>query len=187
MLVSTCDQVSDPRDTVAFEAGDAELRHTIAVLEELLTQSIGLCTLYRNARWQTADIQYRRLRQLFDLHYKEQHRLVDVLIDRIRTLGGGRQIFARHFLQDTQFACALRSNKAAGHLLNELLDAHESVLITGRPKGSGTNVQWTHDFAIGQVVLANDAQSSSISDQLVDFEPAQSLLRRQEGAAPHCE
>jgi starvation-inducible DNA-binding protein len=165
MLVSTCDQESDPRDIAAPGDGDAKLRHTVTVLEELLAESICLRDLYRNARWQTADIQYRRLRQLFDRHYKEQLDLVDVLMDRIRTLGGGRQVFARNFLQGTQFACALRGNNGARHLLNELLDAHESVLSTGRGKGSTMNTQWAQDFALGQAVLVNDAQSSSISDR----------------------
>lgn len=178
MLVSTCDQVSDPQDTVVSTDGDASLRHTIAVLEELLAQSIGLRDLYRNARWQTADIQYRSLRQLLDRHYKEQLHLVDVLIDRIRTFGAGRQIFARNFLQGTQFACALRGNRAAGQLLSELLDAHESVLNAARPNGSGRNEHWAHDFAVGQVVLTNSAQSSSISDQLMNFEPRQRFLTR---------
>ena len=185
MLVS--DQKIDPRDTVSSADGDANWRHTIAVLEELLAQSICLRDLYKNARWQTADVQYRRLRQLFDSHYKEQLHLVDVLIDRIRTLGGGRQIFARNFLQETQFACALRGNKAAGHLLNELLDAHESVLSTGRPNGSAMNALWAHDFALGQVVLTNDAQSSSIAEQLADCESRQKLPRRHASAAPDCE
>jgi starvation-inducible DNA-binding protein len=187
MLVATSDHVSDPRDAVACANGDTELRHTIAVLEELLGQSIYLRDLYRTARWQTADIQYRRLRRLFDRHYKEQLQLVDVLVDRIRTLGGGRQEFARNFLQGTQFACALRGGNAAAHLLNELLDAHESVLSTGRANGSVMNAQWAHDFATGQVVLTNDAQSSAISDQLVECEPRQSFLRRHAGAAFDCE
>jgi DNA-binding ferritin-like protein len=84
MLVSTRHQASDSRDTVVSADGDAKSRHTIAVLEELLAESISLRNLYRNARWQTADIQYRVLRQLFDRHYKEQLHLVDVLIDRIQ-------------------------------------------------------------------------------------------------------
>jgi DNA-binding ferritin-like protein len=187
MSVSIRDQVSDPRDSVVSADGDARLRHTIAVLEELLELSICLRDLYRNARWQTADIQYRRLRQLFDRHYKEQLHLVDVLIERIRTLGGGQQILARNFLQGTQFACVLRGNKGASHLLNELLDAHESVLSTVRSNGSAVNAQWAHDFALGQVVLANDAQSSSIRDELADCEPKQQFLRRQEAAALDCE
>jgi starvation-inducible DNA-binding protein len=187
MLVFNCDQVTDPPNAMSSADGDTELSRTIAVLEELLAQSIGLRDLYRTARWQTADIQYSRLRQVFDRHYKEQLHLVDVLVDRIRTLGGGRQVFARNFLQGTQFACALRGNKAAGHLLSELLDAHESVLITGRPNSSAMNAQWVHDFAVGQVVLTNDSQSSSIGDQLVDCEPRQGFLMRRAGAVLDCE
>src|ERR1700730_12584404 len=98
MLVSTCDQVSDPQDVAASADADAKLRKTIAVLEELLAQSIGLRDLYRGARWQTADIQFRRLRQLFDRHYQEQLRLVDVLIDRIHALNGAGRVFAGDFL-----------------------------------------------------------------------------------------
>jgi starvation-inducible DNA-binding protein len=117
----------------------------------------------------------------------EQLQLVDVLLDRIRTLGGGRQIFARNFLQGTQFASALRGNKAVSLLLNELLDAHESVLDTGRPDGSAMHARWANEVAVGEVVLTNEAQSSSISDQLVDCEPRQGFLRRQAGAALDCE
>jgi starvation-inducible DNA-binding protein len=182
MLVSTRDPVSDPRDVVVSADGDAQLRKTIAVLEELLAQTIGLRNLYRNARWQTADIQYGRLRQLFDHHYQEQLRLVDILIERIRTLGGERQIFASNFLQGTQFACALRGNKTASRLLSELLDAHESVLTTGRPNGSAMYDQWAHDFAVGQVVCINDAQSLSIRDNLAHVEPKQGFLRRHASA-----
>src|SRR5271154_3473984 len=150
---------------------------SIAVLSELLGQSIDLRDLYQNARWHSADIQYRRLRQLFERHYKEQLQLVDVLTDRIRTLGGARQVFASTYLQGTRFACALRGNKAAVRLLCELLDAHESVLNTGRPNGSALDEQWARDFAVGQVVLTNDAQRSSISDELGDSDPGQRACR----------
>jgi starvation-inducible DNA-binding protein len=186
MIDSTFDHVSGPQDTVPSADG-AKMQCTIAVLEELLAQSICLRDLYRNARWQTADIQYRRLRLLFDRHYKEQLHLVDVLLDRIRALGGERQILARNFLQGTRFASALRGSKAASQLLNELLDAHESVLNTSRPDGSAIHAQWAHDFAVGEVVLTNDAQSSSISDQLLDCEPRLRFLRRRAGAALDCD
>ena len=187
MLVSSCDPVGDPRDATAAADGNADLRRTIAVLEELLAQSIYLRDLYRSARWQTADIQYCRLRQVFDRHYKEQLCLVDLLVDRIRILGGGQQVFARNFLQGTRFACALRGNKAVGRLLNELLDAHESVLNAGRQKGSTMNAQWAQDFVLGQVLLANDAQSSSISEQMVGCESTQGFLRRPASGVLDCD
>ena len=178
MLVSTRNPVSDPHTVPASENGDAESHKTIAVLTELLGHSIDLRDLYKNARWQTADIQYRRLRQLFDRHYKEQLQLVDVLTDRIRALGGSRQLFASQYLHGTRFACALRGTKAAARLLCELLDAHESVLILGRQNGLGWDEPWARDFAVGQVVLTNDAQRSSISDELVDRDPRLRTLRQ---------
>jgi starvation-inducible DNA-binding protein len=173
MLASISIQASDPHAVTADADAPAESRKTIAVLDELLSQSIRLRDLYRIARWQTADIQYRRLRHLFDRHYKEQLHLVDVLTDRIRLLGEARQLFASKFLQGTRFACALKCNKAAGRLLRELLDAHESVLSAVRPNDSTLNQQWAHDFAVGQVVLTNDAQSLCIIEQLAEVEPTQ--------------
>jgi DNA-binding ferritin-like protein len=100
MLASISIQENDPHAVTAV--ANAESRKTIAVLDELLNQSIHLRDLYRNARWQTADIQYRRLRRLFERHYIEQLQLVDVLTDRIRLLGEARQLFASTFLQSEQ-------------------------------------------------------------------------------------
>jgi starvation-inducible DNA-binding protein len=183
MLASISIKPSDPNAVTAVADGAAESRKTIAVLDELLCQSIHLRDLYRNARWQTADIQYRRLHHLFDRHYKEQLHLVDVLTDRIRLLGEARQLFASKFLQWTRFACALKGNKAAGRLLRELLDAHEAVLSAVRPNDSALNQQWAHDFAVGQVVLTNDSQSLSIIEQLAELEPTQRHIGLPTGAA----
>jgi starvation-inducible DNA-binding protein len=143
---------------------------TVEVLEELLAHSIHLRDMYRNARWQTADLQFRLLRQLFDVHYKEQIRLVDVLVDRIRELNGAGGIFAGDFLHGTQFSQSHRGSASATLLLVELLDAHESVLNWALPTGTGEeqlNGSWTRDFAVGQVVLANDEQSLAVRDQLM--------------------
>jgi hypothetical protein len=52
--------------------------------------------------WQTADIQFRGLRILFDDRYKEQLRLVDVLLDRLRMLGGAGRVLAGLLLPDRQ-------------------------------------------------------------------------------------
>lgn len=177
MLVLSRSRACDPHAPPTSADTDAESKKTIAALSELLNQSINLRDLYKKARWQTADIQYRRLRQLFDRHYQEQLQLVDVLTDRIRTLGGSQQLFASQYIQCTRFACALRGNKAAGRLLCELLDAHESVLHTGRANGSALDEQWARDFAVGQVVLTNDAQRETINGELGDSDPRQRVLR----------
>jgi len=142
-------------------------RDTLQILKELLAQSINLRDLYQKACWQTSDIRFRRLRRVLDDHYREQIRLIDVLIDRIHTLGGSGGVFARELLPSTQFCCALRGRRTPSLLLGELLDAHESVLSVARLSEAGETHEWCRDFAVGQVVLTNDFQSQRLSDECV--------------------
>jgi starvation-inducible DNA-binding protein len=170
MQVATNDPAIDPPTGTNSTASKSESRRTVEVLEVLLVHSIQLRDLYKNARWQTADIQFRRLRQLFDTHYQAQIHLVDVLIDRIRALNGAARVFAGDFLQRTQFSQLLRGRAPTTHLMAELLDAHESVLSAAVPTGTNdgqVNRSWTRDFAVGQVVLINGQQIHAVSEQLM--------------------
>ena len=176
MQIATDDLTVDPPTSTSSPASKIESRKIVEVLEVLLTHSINLRDLYKNARWQTADIQFRRLRQLFDGHYKEQIHLVDVLIDRIHALDGAGRVFAGDFLHRTQFSQLLRGRASAPRLLAELLDAHESVLNAALPtqaKDGQVNRSWTRDFAVGQVVLMNDQQILAVSEQLMHRERVQ--------------
>ncbi len=155
---------------LAADKGDgATTSETVTLLNELLAHSIRLRDLYKKARWQTSDIQFHHLRLLFDGHYKEQLRLIDVLIDRVRLLNGGGGVFAGAFLQDTRFSYALRGRTSSFQLLRDLLDAHELVLSAARADKSdaqGDNPA-IRDFVVGQVVLASQLQSRSVSEQLM--------------------
>jgi len=167
VIDSTDDSIIGSPAITRLTESETQSFATIAILEELLAQSIHLRDLYKSARWQTADVQHRQLHQLFDVHYKEQIGLVDVLIDRIRMLGGRGSVFAGYFVKDTQCFCLRLSRKGAFRLVGELLDAHESVLNTAQPTRLSGDHKWARDFAIGQVVLTNDQQSWSLSEQLV--------------------
>ena len=58
--------------TTSLTADDTESCKTIVVLDDLLSQSIHLCSLYKNARRQSSDTQFSGLRPLFDGNYKGQ-------------------------------------------------------------------------------------------------------------------
>jgi hypothetical protein len=154
------------------EEADPECRNTVSVLEELLGHSIRLRDLYKYGRLQTANIVFRHL---FDNHYKEQLRVVDVLIDRIRMLGGTGRIFASDFLQSAQSSCVLRGRWSLMGLLRNLLDEHESVLGAARPEGRNERT-WARDFAVGQVVLTNDLQAWTVGEQYAKQDPRQRFL-----------
>src|SRR5271163_3003208 len=118
----------DVGTAVAAGAADAASRSALAVLEALLTHSIRLRDLYKNARRQIPSGEFCELRRILDDHYKEQLSLIDVIVDRIRILGGAVGVFASEFLQNSQFCRLLRGPSALNRLLHDFLDAHESVL-----------------------------------------------------------
>jgi starvation-inducible DNA-binding protein len=160
----------DPVAHTISATAKSESPGTVEVLEELLAHSITLRDMYRDARWQTAEIQFRWLRQLFDSHYKEQIQLVDVLIDRIRALNGAGRVFAGDFLHRTRFSQLLRGRVAVAHLLTELIDAHDSVLNAALPPGANAGqptCSWARDFAVGQVVLTNNQQILAVREHLM--------------------
>src|SRR5258708_12372001 len=90
-----------PQDSPVMSMGDSAAHKTIVLLDELLTHTLPLRDLYKSARCQSGDIHFRHLRSLFDSHYKEQLILVDVLVDRIRALGGASRVLVSAFLQGT--------------------------------------------------------------------------------------
>jgi DNA-binding ferritin-like protein len=175
MQVASNSLVNDPAEAPDSTANKRDAWKTVEVLEVLLAHSIHLRDLYANARWQTAAAQFRRLRQLFDGHYRQQIHVIDVVIDRIRALNGAGGPFARDFLDRTRFSQLPRGRASTRHLLVELIDAHESVLSAALPAGThyGQASSWTRDFAVGQVVLTNDQQILAISEQLMGRERMQ--------------
>jgi starvation-inducible DNA-binding protein len=164
---------------------------TIALLEELLIQSIGLRAQYKCARWQAVDPQFHRLRLLFDSHYKEQLALVDVIVDRLRMLGGSHCVLAGDFLCDSQLSGTLRGRTSVVQLLSALLDAHDMVLSAAAVGTCPLNdVDARHaavDFVVGQVVLTNNTQSFAIRERLVGCDARQRFVRISLGVVDACE
>ena len=164
-----------PLDSPVMSVGEFTAHKTIVLLDELLTQTLPLRDLYKSARCQAADIQFRHLRPLFDAHYEEQLTLVDVLVDRIRALGGASRVLAGSFLQGTPSAYPLRGHLARKRLLCDILDAHETVMSAAHPAGAysqQTDFSAVQDFVVGQVLLTNDQQGCSVREQLLRLDQA---------------
>lgn len=164
-----------PRESPVMSVGEFTAHKTIVLLDELLTHTLRLRDLYKGARCQAAALQFGHLRPLFDAHYEEQLTLVDVLVDRIRALGGAGGVLAGSFLQGTPSAYALRGHLARKRLLCDLLDAHEMVTSAAHPAGAygqqaGSSA--VQDFAVGQVLLANDQQGCAVREQLLRLDQA---------------
>jgi DNA-binding ferritin-like protein len=162
-------------------------RKAVELLEELLMHTLPARDLYKSARCRDDDLHFRPLRPLFDAHYKEQLRLVDVLVDRIRELGGESRVLAGALLQHARLSYALRGQLGRTRLLYDLLDAHELVLSaaqTGGTRHPPTALPAVHDFAVGEVVLVNDAQSCSVREHLLKVDRQSARLAQSDYGLP---
>ena len=160
-----CTSLMPTRPSIrAFEVTTTRILR-VAILsrssKSLLVHSIQLRDLYKYARLQAAD---SRFRLLFDAHYKEQLRVVDALIDRMRMLAATGRVFASDFLQGTQFFRAQRGRWSLMGLLRNLLERHELVLMRGAAGGARRSAPGPMILRVGQVVLTNDLQAWSLSE-----------------------
>jgi starvation-inducible DNA-binding protein len=149
--------------------------NTLAVLEQLLIQSIRLRDLYVNVRRDMSGTELQGIRNILNGHLKEQLTLIRVLIDRIRSLGGAAKMSGTGYGGCIEFA-GVRGRGALHHSLCELLEAHEAVLRAGVTHKSPGGLQGLRDFAVGQVVLANEQQWEAINAKLSSAGPQQRLI-----------
>jgi starvation-inducible DNA-binding protein len=148
-------------------SGNSATNNTLVPLDELLRLTFVLRDLYASALYQLADTGIRHLHSLFDTHYAQQLRLIEVLVDRIGAARDAKNVFAVTSAAGTHPAYVLRG-VAPERLLCDLLDAHASVLSAADgARANGLDTSAYRDFAIGRVVLTNDLQSNSVREQLV--------------------
>lgn len=149
------------KSTAAAAGGNSY--NTVAVLEQLVIQSIRVHDLHINARWQISDGQFDGIRKMLNDHQKEQLGLIGLLVDRIRILGGAGRVFASDFLQRSQFCRVIRGPRALNQLLRDLVEAHEAVLSAAHPHDSHDDLHRVRDFAVAQVVFTNEQQCETIN------------------------
>jgi starvation-inducible DNA-binding protein len=157
-------------------SGDRNSSDAVAVLEQLLVQSIRLRDLLMNTRWQISSGEFGEIRKMLNDHYKEQLSLIGTLVDRLRILGGAARVFAADFLQRSESCRVIRGPKALTQLLYDLLEAHEAVLAAARPHDSHDDLYSVRDFAVGQVVLTNEQQWEIVNHRVMTSRPQQRIL-----------
>src|SRR5436305_323958 len=60
----------------------------VSKLNQLLADSIYLREMYKKHHWQVSGPTFYQLHLLFDKHFDEQNELVDMIGERVQTLGG---------------------------------------------------------------------------------------------------
>ncbi|HKC93245.1 MAG TPA: DNA starvation/stationary phase protection protein [Nitrospira sp.] len=140
-------------------------------LNQLLADTICLRDMYKKHHWQVAGPTFYQLHLLYDKHHKEQSELVDLLAERIQTLGGISLAMAHDVAETTNIPRLPRGRQDPPVQLARILHAHEVVLYEARTmarQAAELGDDGTNDLIVSDVIRTNELQVWFVSEHLVD-------------------
>ena len=142
-------------------------------LNQLIADTMTLRDMYKKHHWQVAGPTFYQLHLLYDKHYKEQSELVDLLAERIQTLGGVTIAMAHDVAETTNLPRLPRGRQDAPIQLARLLHAHEVLLFEARTmarQAAELGDDGTNDLIVSDIIRTNELQVWFLSEHLVDVQ-----------------
>ena len=140
-------------------------------LNQLLADTMTLRDLYKKHHWQVSGPTFQLLHQLFDQHAEDQGKLIDLLAERIQTLGGVSIAMAHDVAEATLIPRAPKGREEVPAQLSRLIHAHEVVLKEIRTmarQAEENGDDGTNDLLVSSVIRINELQVWFLSQHLVD-------------------
>ena len=141
------------------------------ILNGILADTTILYALYKKHHWLVAGPTFYQLHLLFDKHAEEQLELIDLIAERIQSLGGIAVGDPRHAAELTTIPRPPDGAEEVPVMISRLLDAHETIIekvrkgidATEKNKDFGTN-----DLLMGDVLRRHELQVWFVAEHLVD-------------------
>lgn len=140
-------------------------------LNQLLADTVTLRDLYKKHHWQVSGPTFYQLHLLFDKHFGEQNELVDLIGERIMTLGGVSIAMSADVAEMTQVPRPPKGREEVPVQISRLLQAHEIVLKEARAmarKAADAGDDGTNDILVSNVIRTNALQVWFVAEHLVD-------------------
>ncbi len=141
------------------------------LLNKILADSMILYAMYKKHHWLVAGPTFYQLHLLFDKHADEQLELIDLLAERVQSLGGIAVGDPRHAAELTTIERPPNGAEEVPAMIHRLLDAHETVITKVREgiRRTDRNEDWgSNDLLMSDVLRRNELQVWFISAHLVD-------------------
>jgi starvation-inducible DNA-binding protein len=141
------------------------------ILNRILADTTILYALYKKHHWLVAGPTFYQLHLLFDKHAEEQLELVDLLAERVQSLGGIAVGDPRHAAELTRIERPPDGAEEVSAMISRLLDAHETIITAVRDGISRTekSEDWgSNDLLMSDVLRRNELQVWFLSEHLVD-------------------
>ena len=141
------------------------------LLNAILADTTILYALYKKHHWLVAGPTFYQLHLLFDKHAEEQLELIDLIAERIQSLGGIAVGDPRHAAELTSIPRQPDGAEEVPVMISRLLDAHEIIIekvrealdATEKSKDLGTN-----DLLMGDVLRRHELQVWFVAEHVVD-------------------
>jgi starvation-inducible DNA-binding protein len=137
-------------------------------LNQILADTMTLRDLYKKHHWQVSGPAFYQLHLLFDKHYNEQAELVDMLAERVQTLGGVAIAMAADVAETTRLVRPPRGREDVSVQLFRLLQAHEFIIAETRDAAHAAAAMGddgTNDLLVSNVLRLNEFQAWFIAEQ----------------------
>ena len=141
------------------------------LLNHILADSIILYSLYKKHHWLVRGHTFYQLHLLLDKHADEQLKLIDMLAERVQTLGGVAIADPRHVAEVTTIPRPPNGAEQVPAMLSRLLEAHEIVIEKVRDaitKTAANRDDGTNDLLMSDVLRTHEMQVWFVAEHLVD-------------------
>jgi starvation-inducible DNA-binding protein len=149
----------------------ATCSESCTLVNQILADTIILYHLYKKHHWMMRGNTFYQLHLLLDKHASEQIELIDVMGERVQTLGGVAIADPRHVAEVTKIKRPPNGVEEVPMMLSRLLEAHELILGELRvaiDKTSANQDSGTNDMLVSQVLRTNELQIWFLAEHLMD-------------------
>jgi starvation-inducible DNA-binding protein len=151
---------------------DAETRRkAIDGLVGIAADTRVIHDLYKKHHWNMRGHTFYQLHLLMDAHAEAQEKLVDLLSERIQTLGGVAPGDPRHVAELTSIERAPDGVESVAAMLTRTLEAHEKILVASRrvaELADEVGDPGTNDLLASEVIPINEQQVWFVAEHLVE-------------------
>ena len=140
-------------------------------LNEILADSMVLYSLYKKHHWLVAGPTFYQLHLLFDKHAEEQGELIDLLAERVQSLGGIAVGDPRHAAELTTIPRPPDGAEEVAAMIDRTLAAHEIVIgkVRDAIKTTEEAEDWgSNDLLMGDVLRRHELQVWFLAEHVVD-------------------
>jgi starvation-inducible DNA-binding protein len=127
--------------------------------------------MYKKHHWQVSGPTFRQLHKLFDKHFRKQLELVDMIAERIQTLGGIAMAMPNDVARMTRIEAPPTGREEVPVQISRLLEGHAVIIDQchdGARLATANGDHGTADLLVTDVLRKNEMQVWFLSEHLVD-------------------